>query len=317
MLKRFGYLLLVLLFCCKNTYAQSDTITQNKGVFTYTYENDLFTATDRYYTQGIKPEFVHPALSKIPTQKILLLPKNATQKVYGINATQLCFTPRSIRYDTIKKGERPYSASMFISHFLVSNNSSKNVRITSKIDLGIIGPCAVCEQEQKGIHKALKNIQPLGWEYQLKTDVLLNYSVGIDKGIIIQPNIEFIALSRLRLGTINTDIGFGYMLRFGKMNGYFKSYGLVGNRKKFQFIVYAKGFANIVAYNAYLQGGIFSKDIYTLYAPEITRLVATMETGINLSYQKFGFGYNLHWISPEFGQGIIHGWGGCYLSFGF
>jgi lipid A 3-O-deacylase len=315
MIKRYGYILLF--FSCEHSFAQYDTLLQNKGMFSYTYENDVFTATDRYYTQGIKPEFVHPVLSKIPTRKILLLPGNATQKIYGINATQICNTPRSIRYDTIKMGERPYSASIFLSHFLVSNNKDQNIRITSKIDLGIIGPCAVCEQEQKGIHKALKNIQPLGWEYQLNSDVLLNYSVGLDKGIIVQPNMEFIGLSRLRFGTLNNDIGIGYLLRFGKMNGYFNSYSLVGNRKKFQFVAYVKGVASIVVYNAYLQGGIFSKDIYTLSSREITRLIATMETGINISFQKFSLGYNLHWISPEFTKGIMHGWGGCYLSFGF
>jgi lipid A 3-O-deacylase len=315
MLKWFAYASLI--FCSENTFSQNDTISQNKGVFTFAYENDLFTATDRYYTQGIKLEFIHPSLSKIPTQKTLWRPKKSFQKTFGINITQICNTPRSIRYDTLKVGERPFSASMFFSHFLVSNSSSENLRITSKIDLGIIGPCAVCEQEQKGIHKALNNIQPLGWEYQISTDVLLNYLIGFDKGLIVQPNMEFIALSRLRIGTLHNDIGLGCLLRFGKMNGYFNSYGLVGHRKKFQFTVYAKGLMSVVAYNGYLQGGIFSKDIYTLSSSEITRIVATMETGINISFQKFSFGYNRNWISPEFDQGIIHGWGGCNLSFGF
>ena len=88
---------------------------------------------------------------------------------------QDCFTPASIRRDTFLRGDRPFAATMYLGHFKISNREEKKQRLISEIDLGAIGPCAVCEEEQKGIHRSLLNIQPLGWEFQISNDVLLNY----------------------------------------------------------------------------------------------------------------------------------------------
>ncbi|MGZ4037730.1 MAG: lipid A-modifier LpxR family protein, partial [Bacteroidia bacterium] len=149
--------------------AQSDTSDYSKTnryahLF---YENDFFSATDRYYTQGISGDFIAPIIRYSPVSYLLFRLNKRSQHYYGIAFEQDCFTPRSIRYDTLNTTERPYGANMYLSHFLTSIDPVKKRRLTTRLDLGIVGPCARCEDEQKAIHKALKNIRPLGWEYQI------------------------------------------------------------------------------------------------------------------------------------------------------
>lgn len=303
-----------------NANGQNDSLNQgNKGQFVYNYDNDVFTATDRYYTQGVRFDLISPTMKKLPTSFLLISHKNSSQKLYGIAIDQNCFTPRSIRYDTIKIGERPFSGNIFLSHFLISNSKEKKERIFTKIDIGAMGPCAMCEQEQKGIHKLINNIQPLGWEYQLKNHVFLNYTLGFEKGIIAERNFEFIVIAQTRIGTVYNDVGLGSIIRIGKMNSYFNSFGTISLQKtKFQVVFFMKSLARIIGYNATLQGGLFNKnDIYVLPASQITRTIATITSGISFTFKKFALEYALNWISPEFTNGLFHGWGHYNLIFGF
>ncbi len=79
------------------------------------YDNDFFNATDRYYTQGIKLSFIHPIVKYSPLSYALIQINKNALNYYGLHIEQDCFTPRSIRYDTIPYGERPYAA-VFLSH---------------------------------------------------------------------------------------------------------------------------------------------------------------------------------------------------------
>ena len=45
----------------------------HKSYLRFYYDNDFFTKTDYYYTQGITVEYVHPSLRKNPVTKILPL----------------------------------------------------------------------------------------------------------------------------------------------------------------------------------------------------------------------------------------------------
>src|ERR1700751_4223720 len=136
------YLLALFFLFNISVFPQTDTsknrVSDRKFLST-NYDNDFFTATDRYYTQGIKFELILPALRKLPL--MFLLPKLSHSTVqYGLNAVQDCFTPASIQRDIFIQGDRPYAATMYLGHFAVSNNEEKKQRLTSEIDLGIIGP---------------------------------------------------------------------------------------------------------------------------------------------------------------------------------
>lgn len=292
-----------------------DSLLHEGKSFGFRYENDFFTATDRYYTQGIKIESTGKWWRKSPFSKLLIRSKKKGIHQFGLSGEQNCFTPRSIRVDSIYRGERPYAATAMLSHFAVMYFPKTKQRIKTQLALGVIGPCAICEEEQKGIHHALNNIQPLGWEYQLATDYIVNYNLTYEKGYLNNPYIDAIWSSELRVGSLYTDATTLVTMRIGKLRPYFIP---IQKEKKFYAFLFVKSAVKYVFYNATLQGGIFNKNsVYTLPASEIMRAVLYSNTGITLQYNKCSLDYSYTWISPEVKHGLGHGWGSVDFSFRF
>jgi lipid A 3-O-deacylase len=288
-------------------------LVKNNRYFRYIYENDFFTQTDRYYTQGINPQLIAPFIRKSPLSKILIRLSKKSQNYYGFALEQKCFTPKSIRMDTLNRLERPYSGTLLMSHFLTSIDPEKKQRLTTKFDIGAIGQCAKCEEEQKAIHKALVNIQPLGWENQINNDIILNYSGSFEQGLFLREYFELIGFADARFGTLYDDVGGGFYIRIGMMNSYFKNFGIIKNAasNKFQLYFNARGTAKLVGYNGTLQGGLFENCIYTIEPARITRGVYSVFGGLVLAYKRISFEYANYYLTKEFLEGINHAWGRC------
>ncbi|HWY11058.1 MAG TPA: lipid A deacylase LpxR family protein [Bacteroidia bacterium] len=316
----YALLFILIFFGLKS---QSDSIQKpldkTNSYLSINYDNDFFSATDRYYTQGIYLEYIAPFWRKSPVSRILIPLNKRSQNYYGLAGRQDCFTPGSIRYDTLNYLDRPYAATMYLSQFLISIDNIKKRRLTTKIDLGVIGRCAVCEEEQKGIHRALVNIQPLGWQYQIATDYMVNYSFALEQGLVSTKYFELNALGDLRAGTIYDDASLGLMIRTGFMAGYFKQLTTIKNaaKNKFQLYAFAKGKTKFVGYNATMEGGLFSKSIHTLPPSSITPYVLQGTWGVVLAYKRFSVEYTKVYISPEFLNGRYHGWGHCNITICF
>ena len=173
---------LILLFTLyvTSSIAKSDTLptiaNKQERYFKFNYDNDFFSERDRYYTQGVYLEFIMPFVKKSPLSKLLISLDKTANNYYGITLEQDVFTPRSIRVDRIYYTERPFCGVFLFSHTLASINKEKKQRLNTRLDIGLIGPEAMGEEEQKGVHHALDNIQPQGWEYQISTDFIINYN---------------------------------------------------------------------------------------------------------------------------------------------
>lgn len=291
---------------------------KQENYFKFNYDNDFFSQTDRYYTQGIQLSFIHPIVRYSPFSRALFQLKNALN-YYGIHAQQDCFTPKSIRIDTIMFGERPYTGTILISHSLNSLNKEKKLVLQTQLDVGGIGKCARCEDEQKAIHKALDNIAPLSWEYQLANDFVINYRAKLEKAIIYKKYFELMLNGNARAGTLYTDLGTGLNTRFGFFDPYFNNLGLSKDRASRKFKIYGniKASAKLVGYNATLQGGIFSKDIYVIDADNLERFVFTGTAEIVVAFKRFSITYSRTYITQEYHTGVDHGWGGIYFIAAF
>lgn len=307
-----------------NCFSQSDSLPKKpatENYVTFNYDNDFFSATDRYYTQGILITLIHPVVRYSPFSYTLLkLNKNALN-YYGFHAEQDVFTPKSIRYKggSIYYGERPFTAVFFISHSLTSINTAKKILLRTQLDLGILGPDAKGEEEQKGIHKAINNIEPLGWENQLSRDYIVNYDIKVERSISAKKNREGMVSLTARLGTLYTDVGLGFNFRFGIFSPYFNNLGNEKNAstRKNDFKIYAVAKLNgrLVAYNATLQGGLTnSGNVYELPDKDISRTVADLSAGIVMAYKRVTLEYTKVYITPEFRGGVDHGWGKCLIS---
>lgn len=284
--------------------------------FKFTYENDLFTHTDRYYTGGTFVEFNLPCLRKNPVSKILLKLSRGTDESFGIAISNLGFTPASIISDSILFGDRPFSSTLYIGFNRVSCNYEKQIRLTSNLDLGVIGPAAFGYENQKFIHAKTNNPEPHGWQFQIKNDVIVNYSLKLEKGLLQKKRIvELIGYGFVNAGTIYNNGGLGLLTRIGRTNHYFS---LPGFSNRFQFWIFGKGEGKLIARDASLQGGIFNtKSIYIINPEDMNRSTFSVAGGIAFAYKSIRLELCDTYLSPEFRNCKSHAWGHIGLEIVF
>jgi hypothetical protein len=295
--------------------APGDTTVSSDKLLIGTFANDATFRTDYYFTQGITADLVHPALQQLWVNKILLKAGAGAINYYGLKIWYEGFTPLHILDPNIRYGDRPYAAYIYTTQYRVVNYSHKKLRITSGLDLGFIGPGAGAKGFQTKVHEWLDAPKPLGWNYQIRTDLILGYQAAIEKQLLSAGNaVELMGNARASLGTLYTHAASGLLLRTGKMNGYFQNLGVAAaaNRnhlQKFQFYGQGRVEGRAVGYNATMQGGLFNKtNPHTLRADQVKHLVWQQTAGLVASYGGVSFESSVVWISPEFDGARRHKW---------
>ncbi len=288
---------------------------EEESYFRFHYDNDFFTKSDEYYSQGITAEFRHPALSKFILSGLLWKPFTTRAK-YGVTFNLFGFTPTSIASDSILYGDRPFNANMSLRLFSVQANEAHNQQLASALSIGIMGPAALGYQIQYNIHRWLKNPLPLGWQHQVKNDILINYQVNYEKQLLQAENTFLLnATAELRLGTINNKISSGINFMAGRFNNRFGS--MMGKKRKVEYYFYGQSRASLVGYDASMQGGIFNKKSpYTIAADDISRITFQADAGIIVNFRKLYLSYTQSFLTKEFRTGKNHRWGGFSTGFG-
>lgn len=281
------------------------------------FDNDIFDNTDRYYTNGIRFDFISPYLRQSPLSYLMVPYWGSGSNYYGVSIGQNMYTPYTTKVGGIHAGDRPYAAYLFIGGFKISNDPAKRFRQTSEIDLGVIGPSSFGDFVQKSFHNSVPtNNEPLGWEYQIQDDLVLNYNIAYEKGILSSRRFDLNLNAAGALGTLYTNMEGGFQFRAGWINPYFGSHGysrtLVSKAKgysKFQFFVFVTSSGKLVGYDATLEGGFFNKSsIYTLKGSEINRFTYRGTLGLTLSYGGVRLDIEQFLLSPEFHGCAWHKW---------
>jgi len=312
------YFILILLPFCQFSLAQRidcySTLFEipDSSFVRIQYDNDLFQAQDIYYTQGVSLEMVFPVLKKNPVNKLFIPAKFPALVKNGIRLETAAFTPISIVSDSILYNDRPYAAIMAIDFFQMSYWPTYQLKISSELQLGMIGPMALGKEIQTGIHRMTNNSLPLGWQHQIKNDVLLNYTLRFDKQLIQYNSlIAFNTFGIAKVGSYQTNLSLGIDLSVGKKNNLYTS-----KKRTFQYYLYGQSQLKIIGYDASLMGGMFNRSSeYTLNYSTINKLVAENHVGLVLQFPHVYFGVDFGWISKEFSSGTSHSWGGIRLGF--
>lgn len=277
----------------------------------FSYANDFFFNVDYYFTQGIHLEVFLPALRKNPISNILVKLPQGVDNAFGVSANEECYTPSSIRHNYIPFGDRPYAGSLFVSLSRYSLNHEKQLRLTTHLDLGIMGPNGYGHEIQSGIHHATGSQQPEGWQFQLANSPIVNYSVLLEKGILNSRLCDVQAFSQVRFGSYFDDVRVGINARLGWLKNYFEN---DNSSSPFRFWIFGSGEMETVGYNATLQGGFFTNNSYVVPTKDMTRIVFCGTVGITSSYKKLRLGYSSFYLSPEYKNGWAHKWGQVKLS---
>jgi lipid A 3-O-deacylase len=291
-----------------------------KSYFRFNYDNDYFTATDYYYTQGINFEVVAPAYGKFFLARILYRGKEGSSQ-YGIAAEHNGYTPTSISSDQIQYGDRPFVAALMFKVFAMTDRPATRDRITSSFTTGIIGPAAGGYEMQREIHARIHATTPMGWQYQIANDIVLNYEIGYEKNLARARDILLVnMLGTLRAGTLSTKATAGAVVMFGRLNSkilsVFDGTGAPFNpTKNLRFHAYAQPLINVVGYDATLQGGVFNQSSpYTIAANDISRITGQINYGVVVTFNSMYLEYYKAAITKEWESGMTHRWGGIRVG---
>jgi len=287
----------LILFCCDGLHAQS----QNGHLFRVYEDNDFINiagkGTDKGYTNGTRLDYFftkdHP--SRFFMDRWFPLAGDAAVNTFSYSLMQVMLVPTDISKPQPDKNDWPYSGALVLSHGLSSFNAAEQWSLQSDVTLGVLGPPSLAEQFQTLVHRIIGYTKPMGWRYQMPTDILLNIDIQADK-MFWQKNkiFECIAGGQLQVGTMLDGGDLHLLLRVGKMQPYFSSYitnfsTAKGNRRRLQYYFFVKPAVQWWSFNALLQGGIFSgRSAYYAgidskgQSPTLKKVTATVDAGIVL-----------------------------------
>jgi hypothetical protein len=316
------FLILILLLPQVSFSQRIDNLASYRNVtgekyFRIHYDNDFYGKTDYYYTQGYNFEFVNPGLRKNPLSRILLRLNNSRIK-YGISFEHYGFTPTSIKSNEILRNDRPFAGVIMIKSFAASVDTLHKSRLTSVLSTGMLGPAAFAGKMQKKIHSWTGDQEPMGWQYQIKNEVVVNYELNYEKEIFNVPNIVSLNTnSGIRVGTLSDKIQGGATLTIGRFDSPFQTHEK-RIKNNYQLYFYTQPLVSLVGYDATMQGGIINRSSpYTLTAGQIRRFTFQNSYGIILSVRNLYVEYYRTYLSKEFETGRTHKWGGLKIGLAF
>lgn len=272
----------------------------NLTLFKIVFDNDIFNNTDYYYTNGMRIELVANFVANVPTSKLLPSLKNSDYNFQGFSMVQNIYTPVNPDTKQINTGDRPFSAYLTIGHFRNSYNIEKGLRMKSEISVGVLGPASLGGRVQSSIHE----ITPVGWENQIKNDLVIDYSFQIEKAILRKNHLEASAMAGARVGTVYNNLKGGVSIRTGNFIPILDNQlpGLLKfGSEKLKFWIFAKAELQFVVYDATLQGGIFNtSSLYVLNGSDLNRFVINASAGIAIYHKNVGLELENFYLSPEF-----------------
>lgn len=195
----------------------------DRGVFSISYENDIFSNTDRHYTNGVRasyltsessmPYWLRNAIAALP-----LFPENGKNRV-GFALGQSMFTPENTKLARPDTRDRPYAGWLYGSFGVISE--VKNRLDIFDIEVGVVGPSSLADTTQKFVHRSITNSQdPKGWGYQLHDEpgVIISYQRkwrGLYENTVNGLGVDVTPYAGGNLGNVLTQAVGGATLRIG------------------------------------------------------------------------------------------------------
>lgn len=211
--------------------APAEPLRFSRGVLSFTFENDLFTDTDRYYTSGQRVAWQSRGGAPEPLARAgawlapWLLPRGATVE-WGVAASQRILTPRKRLTRSPPRDDRPYAGHLGAALTLqAADDASLGL---AELSLGVIGPEALGEQVQDLAHDAIGVEKLGGWGHQVGTRaaamltlerrwrLTLPLGVGLAQPFGGELEVDAVPALGVHLGNVQTGAAAGLLLRFGQ-----------------------------------------------------------------------------------------------------
>lgn len=303
--------------------AAAERPAEQKGVLSLAVENDsLSSGADRNYTSGIKLAYVSPS-EGVPDW--LERAGDFTRYVsgdeadfWGVAVGQSIFTPQDIQANPAPSDQHPYAGWLYMQIMVgveddPSPGHSSRYLDTYELEFGMVGPSALGEEAQRGIHQALGAPDPQGWDSQLHDEFA--FALSFDRRwralrafAAIAPGgleADLTPSAGLTLGTLRDEARVGLTARIGQRID--NDYGPPRVRPSLAGVEHFRGgppswsvFAGVqgraVAHNLFLDGNTFRDSA----SVERNPYVADYQAGFTLSAGDWRLAYTYVWRSEEF-----------------
>lgn len=286
----------------------------------FAWENDLYYHQDYYYSNGFQIDFFHEKLLKSPVNRILIPRgrKREWQAYSGLQLRQEIFTPRDLSADSISEGDHPYSSTLTLSQISIFDLPHRMIRIVSGLKLGVMGPASLGFRTQALAHSISNPSRPpMGWEHQTRNDIIINYDIRIEKGLLSNRLASFGLMGKGRLGTLHTDLEAGLWFILDARKGYFNRFGPTGDPGLNVVFKLSAG-AQRIFYDATLQGGIFNKSSpYIISSDQMVPWVGNLDASLTFELLTHQLECYTRLASPRFHLAAPHGWMGIAYRYWF
>ncbi|UKJ05933.1 lipid A deacylase LpxR family protein [Solitalea lacus] len=264
----FWACVLFLFFFEQNIFAQK--IKQFHYQLSGKTDNDsyAFTGGDRYYSNGL---FI--SLRKAINSENKSWSPNTAKKIYGIELGHEIYMSNVSQRGYYQEDliDRPYAGYIYINglwaiHYI--NESS--LQFSGAV--GIIGPSTKVDQLQSWTHNAFGYYHPMGWEHQIEDLWGINLSINYRRMLLNNKAgkrfFDASIIGKGDLGTFFSGASASGIIRLGKLEKAFNSCVFNAkptnsknasiNERDHEWAFYLQPSFNYVAYNATIQGGMFS-----------------------------------------------------------
>jgi lipid A 3-O-deacylase len=295
-------------------------------------DNDLFSGSDRHYTNGIR--FTGLFEPSDESSVVRWVDRNLPflgegERRAGITIGQSIFTPQETGDARPIPNDRPYAGWLFVD-FSYAHESLTHLA-QWQLSLGLVGPQALGEEAQNFVHRIRGFPDAKGWDNQLKNEPALvlaydhiwkgvpKYDFGVlDLTFDVSPSAGFALGNVFTYGAAGVTFRFGTGLdrdtapapgaRPGQLGA---SQGARPGPRHFDTYLFAGVEARAIARNIFLDGNTFRE------SPSVDKvpLVGELRLGFVTTFEFLKFSYTHVFRTHEFqGQNGIDRYGAVSLT---
>ena len=318
-------------------------------------DNDLFSGSDRDYTNGVRIALLSPVKARElnPVQNLLVRFHNSLTRIgassgmvgedpgelrldWGTGLTQLMYTPSD--YDAVvpPPGERPFAGWLGLEWSLHVHNRDSMSSLTFIV--GLTGPNSLARQAQEFVHEYISKSPVFsGWDSQVPEEYTLN--LQLDRRLRIRwleqmtdntlLEMDGYAEWGVALGNLRTEAHAGLLVRLGynlplaylTPRVQLGTYASPLRRERtvaagnWSWCIFAGTRGTAVAHDITMDGPVFRDYAYTV---ESKPFVAEGIVGIGIRYSRWQLAVARTRRTEEFeGQGRDHEYGSVMLGVAF
>ena len=293
-----------------------------KNEFGFRSENDSYLAygQDRYYTNGLLIYFRRATDQSKLNRKL-------NKIIWEAEAGQKMYNAQSGNVPDMSYVDRPFAGYLYAGgsiNFLFNSENSLKVSLQG----GTIGPDAKGKEAQELLHDLVGFYEINGWQWQVNNEAALNASANY-KHLLFRIKAGKLDLgieSYVNIGNTFSGAGAGLMFRTGSLNQLFHSASTESTvshnaRSKDlvdrEFFFYAKPILHYIAYDATIEGGLFSDDKGPAVF-DVKPLVFSQQAGVIYSKNRWTADFSVIFKSREIkSTARPHQYGSAALNYRF